>query len=132
MLLASSWRTDVLLMMLVGTEYLFTGTPARHPFVIATRACQVQLLRNIKHENIAVCYGLVLNEKRELFTRWQGGWDVRLTTNHHLAPKLRMCRAMPPLPTCHYVAHRNITFRSCRFVLAQSKRFPKTKEWGTT
>jgi len=70
MLLASSGRTDVLLMMLVGTEYLFTGTPARNPLVIATRACQVQFLRNIKHENIAVCYGLVLNEKRELLAWW--------------------------------------------------------------
>jgi hypothetical protein len=70
MLLASSGRTDVLLMMLVGKEYLFTGTPARNSFVIAARACQVQFLRNIKRENTAVYYGLVLNVKRELFTSW--------------------------------------------------------------
>jgi len=41
---------------------------------------------------------------------------VRLTTNHHLAPKLRMCRSMPPLPTCLYIAHRNnIAVRRSRF-----------------
>ena len=41
---------------------------------------------------------------------------MRLTTNRHLAPKSRMCRSMPPLPTCICVAHRsNITVRNCRF-----------------
>jgi hypothetical protein len=47
-LLASSAPADVLLMMLVGMECMFTGTPARNSLVIAARACQVHFLRSIK------------------------------------------------------------------------------------
>ena len=47
-LLASSAPADVLLMMLVCREYLFTGTPTRNSLVIAARACQVHFLRSIK------------------------------------------------------------------------------------
>ena len=47
-LLASSTPADVLLMMSVGTEYLFTGTPARNSLVIAARVCQVHFLRSIR------------------------------------------------------------------------------------
>jgi hypothetical protein len=61
-LLASSAPADVLLMMLVGREYLFTGTPARSSLVEAARACQVHFLRSKKLVNYAVCYGLVLKE----------------------------------------------------------------------
>ena len=45
---ASSKPTDVLVLMLFVTEYLFTGAPARNSLDIAARTCQLHFLRSIK------------------------------------------------------------------------------------
>ena len=47
----------------------------------------------------------------ELFTQEFRNHSMKLTTDFHLLPWLRMCRAIPPLPLCLHGIHRdNFTF----------------------